>query len=325
MTENRHPGSPQVSQSWDTYWHGSRDSDAYSAGGTSHPTVLAFWEDVFAAARDDYDDLKVVDVASGSGAIVQGAMRVFSDELPDFTCVDISDSAIKALCRRFSKVQGIVADAREIPLSSESYDLATSQFGIEYAGLDAVAEMTRLVAPQGTLALLLHHRRGGIYRQCSASLAAIRQMASARFIPLAVDMFSAGFAVIQGGDKRKYEKAVKEFVPAIRSMESIMRQFGQQVADGTILRLYQDVRTIHERLQNYDPGEVLDWLSGMQREVDAFAGRMQSMCDAAIDKKAFSALCRSVENQDFEITRREPLQVPDRDEVLAWALVARRR
>ena len=68
--------------------------------------------------------------------------RTVLDGLPaEFTCIDISESAISTLVDRFPEVSGVVADARAIPLESESYDVAASQFGIEYAGLEAIDEM----------------------------------------------------------------------------------------------------------------------------------------------------------------------------------------
>lgn len=313
-----------TASSWDKYWHGAKRDGAYSAGGSSHPVVLAFWDEFFRSKPGDSDDLNIVDIASGSGAVVECAKSVFGAQLPDFTCVDISDSAIRSLQQRFPDVHGVVADARNIPLDSAHYGIVTSQFGIEYAGLDAIDEAIRLVTPHGYLALLIHYRDGGIYRQCAASLDATGQIDAAKFITYAIDMFREGFEVLRGGDKNKYEAAARQFVPAIGAMESIMKQHGQHVADGTVLRLYKDVRTVHERMPNYEPEEVLDWLRGMQGEIEAYAGRMRSMCDAAIDADKFEELCRTVESGGFRITRRDPLIVPDRSEPIAWALVATR-
>lgn len=314
----------QIAGSWDKYWQGTRHGATYSSGGTSHPVVLSFWDNFFKSVQDARGELKIIDIASGGGAVVESAKTAFGGQLPDFTCIDISDSAISALNQRFPGVHGVVADARTIPLGSGSYDIATSQFGIEYAGMGAMEELMRLVAPGGQLAVLLHHREGGIFRQCSASLDAVRQMTDAKFIPYAITMFKEGFEVCRGADRARFDAAAKQFMPAIRAMESIMRQHGRHVADGTILRLYQDVRNMHDRMQHYEPSEVLNWLDGMQGEIEAFAGRMASMRDAAIDADTFAELCEKLEDHGFGISRREPLVVPERNVPLAWALIAMR-
>ncbi len=308
--------------SWDTYWHGAQHGAAYTAGGTSHPLVLSFWEDFFKKPSTHSRTPRIIDIASGSGAVVDSAKAAFGGQLPDFTCLDISDSAISMLQKRFPEVHGIVADACSIPLESTSFDIVTSQFGIEYAGLEALDEVLRLVAPGGQLALLLHYQHGGIYRQCAASLDAIQKMQEARFIPNCITLFDAGFAVGRGADRKAFDSAAKQFAPAIRSVEAIMKQHGTEVADGTIVRLYKDVRTIYKRMAHYESTEVLDWLKRMQDEVRAYAGRMASMCESAIDAGAFEQLCDKLRGQNYELLRSEPLVVPGRDLPLAWALVA---
>ena len=114
---NGESGDPaRISDSWDTYWRGSGSADAYSAGGTSHPVIVSFWEDFFRSPRGSDAGARIVDIASGNGAILEIARRVFGDTFPDFTCVDISESAIASINRRFPSVTGVTADIRDIPL-----------------------------------------------------------------------------------------------------------------------------------------------------------------------------------------------------------------
>jgi SAM-dependent methyltransferase len=309
---------------WDTYWQGAGSGAAFSRGGTSHPVVLSFWGSFFAKVREDYVRPRVADIASGSGAVVDCALSTLGGDPAVFTCVDISEAAIDALVTRLPHVKGIVADASNVPLESESFDIVTSQFGIEYAGLDAIDEIARLPAAGGTLALLLHHRNGGIYRQCAASRDAIRMMQSVAFIPRAVAMFEAGFVACHGSGRAAYEAAARDLKPAVREMESIMRRYGREVADGTIIRLYKDVATIHGRMQNYEPSEVLSWLRGMQMELEAYAERMASMCDAAIDADVFASLRDRLQPMGYTIDRADALQNVAAGVPLGWVLIAER-
>lgn len=319
---NESTESLPVIESWDTYWQGAKTSGAYTGGGSSHPLVTSFWTHFFVLAKARKSDLKIVDIASGNGAIVDCANRVFEGELPEFTCLDVSESAIRILEERFPGVRGIVADAASIPLDSAGFDIVTSQFGVEYAGLEALDEIARLVSAGGELALLLHHRGGAIHEQCGASLDATRQMQAAEFIPKCIAMFEAGYAALQGGDQAQYTAAGKQFSPAIKAMESILAQYGTDVADGTILRLYRDVRTIHGRMRHYEPTDVVGWLGKLKEETDAYAGRMASMVDVAIDETRFQQICTDLGDSGFEILRAEPLASGDQAPPLAWALVA---
>lgn len=322
---NETPEHAPVIESWDTYWQGAGATDAFTGGGAAHPLVGAFWVHYFSNIRARGDEPRVIDIASGSGAVVECASTVFVDGLPDFTCLDVSDAAIRMLEERFPGVHGVVSDAASVALDSGSYDIVTSQFGVEYAGLDAVDELLRLLATSGELALLLHHRDGVIFDQCVASLDAIEKMQASGFIPRCIAVFETGYAAQKGGDREPYSAAGREFAPAISAMEDIIRQHGTEVADGTILKLYRDVRNIHGRMQHYEPGEIIAWLERMQDEVVAFAGRMASMRDVAIDSERFDRLCADLTEKGLEILRAEPLASADDAPPLAWALVAKKQ
>ncbi|MDH3990112.1 MAG: DUF4826 family protein [Gammaproteobacteria bacterium] len=319
---DRNSDSPSVAESWESNSNVAPHDAAYTSGSIGHPAILSFWGDFFRVAKSEYDTPKVIDIASGNGTVVECANSAFDGQLSNFTCLDVSAAAINVLKQRFPAVRTIVADACSIPLDSASYDLATSQFGIEYAGLDAMDEITRLIAPGGQLALLLHHQAGGIYREYAASLDALERMQQARFIPYAIAMFEEGFAACRGADRAKYEAAAKQLAPAVQTLESIMMQHGQHVAGDIILRLYTDVGKIHEGIQHYEPSEVLDWLHKMDDELHSFARRMASMRDAAIDSKTFDRLCEGLRKKAYTIKRAEPFTVSGQQLPLAWVLIA---
>lgn len=313
----------KTAEGWDAYWEGTQHGAAYTGGGSTHPAILSFWDRTFAGIRARHPAPRIVDVASGNGALVERALRSFG-ERAQIVCFDVSEAAVHSLAKRFATAACIVADARRIPIESGVADLVASQFGVEYAGTAAVTGAARLVSADGALALLLHHRHGGIYHQCAASLDAVRELQAAEFVPRAIDMFETGFAALRGGDVSRYETAARSMVPAVHAAESIIRRYGRHVADDTIRRLYEDVKTMHGRMPNYEAAEVLGWLAGMREELASYAGRMSSMCDAAIGEAGFEALCGDLVREGFELDRAEPLINAERNMPLAWALVARR-
>jgi len=322
---NKHDSdNSKVAESWDTYWHGTGDVGAYSSGGVNHPVILTFWDQFFETMKQKYNSPKIIDIASGNGAVVERALAAYGDEQPDITCLDVSEAAITNIRDRFPQVDGIVTDARNIPLDSGSFDIATSQFGVEYAGLEAISEVARLLTTGGRLALIMHNQSGSIHRECEESLDAIVQLRDSRFVTYATEMFSAGFEAVRGADRTPYEAAAKKLAPAIAALESIIKQYGQHVAGDTIARLYNDMGQIHERIQHYEPTEVLSWLNSINGELDAYAGRMSSMSESAIGDKAFEQVVTGLRRQGFTIEGAEPLQLPNHDLPLAWILVAKK-
>jgi SAM-dependent methyltransferase len=311
----------KVTKSWDTYWQGIVDEAAYSAGGIHHPLLKKFWEHFFRNAVSADRRPRCLDIACGNGAVVEFCQATLGAGNSEITCVDIAEGAIASITRRFPGVSGIVADATKIPLESASFDYVSSQFGVEYAGDGAMTEAARLVRPGGRLGLLVHHSGGSIFRDCAASLAAIRATQEARFIPLAIRLFETGFAACNGGDRAPYDAAGVALNPAVKAIEGILDKHGHHVADDTIRRLYCDVADIHGSIQKYTPDEVIDWLQRMDTELDAFAGRMASMCESALDEPAFQATVQALVESGLAIDSAAPLAPPG-DKPLAWAITA---
>lgn len=314
----------ESAHSWDTYWQGTGDVGAFSAGGVSHPAIAAFWGNFFSAVASRGQVTQLLDVATGNGAILETALSILKAKTTSITCVDISAAAIENVEKRFPGTQGVVADARSIPLDSEQFNLVTSQFGVEYAGLEAVGEAARLVASGGQLALLLHIEGGIVHKECSASLAAIEKLQASNFVPYAIELFETGFAAVRGADRTAYDAAGAQLAPAIQIAEVIMAEHGEGVAGDTIARLYSDVGKIHNDMPKYEPEEVLEWLTSMNNELRAYADRMSSMMAAAVDEVAFKGLCKNLQSSGFSLDRSEPLVPDEQPAPLAWVLVASR-
>jgi ubiquinone/menaquinone biosynthesis C-methylase UbiE len=313
---------PAGTHGWDTYWQGTRDKDSYASAGERHPAITSFWDETLNKILAAASNVRILDIATGSGAVIENLFQQAVDDQPDISCVDISEVAIDSVRRRYPSVVGIVADARSIPLESSRYDFVTSQFGIEYAGLDALDEAARLIAPGGSLAMLMHIRPGLIFDECSAALDAVRRTKKAEFVERTLRFFKAGFAAVRGADRASYEKAGSKLNPAIEAVEAILSEHGEHIAGGTIAKLYFDVARIHTRIQTYDPDEVLEWLRTMGRELDEYGARMASMCDASVDERTFGEFGERLRNHGFTIIQGEPL-LPAGDTLpIAWALRA---
>jgi ubiquinone/menaquinone biosynthesis C-methylase UbiE len=318
------PDSSQLAESWDAYWTGTGEIGAYSSGGISHPATQGFWDETFQAVKRDFGLPSIIDIASGNGVVVECALDHFASGKVDITCIDLSATAVAKIRKRFPSVHGLVSDARSIPLESGSIDIATSQFGIEYGGQEAVDEAARLLAPGGRLVLMMHKKESIIHNACSINLQAMSEFQESQFIPYAIEMFTAGFEAVGGSDRAPYDQAASRFAPAVNTAEAIMNKYGQQAAGEVIARIYGDVGRMHGKIQYYEPAEVLDWLNRMNEELKSYAKRMFSMTQVAIDDESFERMCAGLRHRGYAINRAEPLNTPIDDHPLAWVLVASR-
>jgi len=314
----------EQSDSWDTYWRGIGAASAYSSGGVNHPLIHNFWDDFFNHQMGKLDNPRIIDIASGNGAVLKQALDIFANQPFSLSSLDVSSAAIENIAQQFPMVEGLVADAASIPLESSSFDLVCSQFGVEYAGQEAIFETARLVADGGYLVLLLHCQGSTIDLECKQSLDATRRLQDSGFIEKSSILFKAAFAAMQGAARQPYEDAAKQLAPAISSLEDIMREYGPHVAGDTIIRLYNDVDEIHQKIQRVDQQEVLSWLEGMQLELEAYAARMTTMSQAAINADDFELIKTQLDTSGFSFERAEFLQGTEHEQILAWCVIARK-
>ena len=323
--DNTNSDSLSADSSWDRYWRGMKAGGQFGVGGASHPRLNEFWRDYFSSITSSSEPMKMIDIGSGDGAVVATAVDTMGVDTVRLTCLDISPHSMDLLRQRYPDVDGIVADAHRIPLESGAFDLVTSQFGVEYAGTAAFGEAARLVAPGGQLALLVHHRSSIMYEDCSASLDAVEGLRACQFITRSMTLFETGFATLQGADRGLYDAAAQDMLPAYRELEQIMRRHGKHVAGDTLLRLYEDVDNIHQRMEHYDPTEILQWLARMDSELDGYVQIMTAMRDAALSEPQFLTVTETVKDAGLAVQQALPLRGDEPGLPIAWVLTARRQ
>ena len=316
-----------VVKDWDTYWRGSADGAAFGSEGVDHPLVRQFWLDSLSVLSEGGWVPRLLDVASGRGAVVDVTQSVFGDGGAAVSCLDTSEWAIKSLVERFPFAEGVVGNAGEMPFPDGSFDIATSQFGVEYAGLDAVDEMARVVAPGGTLILLMHLNGGMIDQECAANIDAINDLQGIGFLPAATRLFTEGRKCIHGetdGSRDDYDAAVEDMMPVFREFGALLKKHGDDAAGGTIATLYRESDRIYGRIMHHDLDEVLSWLERMGDELISYTGRMQSMRDAANNATDFEALAGRLGERGCSVSISDPLRDNVSQQDVAWQLIARR-
>ena len=318
------PGSGSDSAAfWDTYWRGTHENAAHREGGPQEPVLSGFWTDFFRRELALRADPAVLDLACGNGAVT-GHARSVAPGLQVY-CSDYSLSALLELERRHPGCTCLVADAARLPLAAASFDLVVSQFGLEYAGEAALGEAAALLAPGGVLALLIHVHEGGIYRECELNRDVLRELQALEVLPLARAAFAAGFALNRGEcTPETFKQAERAFTPAVRGLEQLLRDRGPAAAGGLPQRLYQDIAHMYRRMSAYEPADILQWLSGMQGELQAYTGRMQSMLDAAWREDRLDAATGKLLARGFRLLQRDQLTVPGHALPAAWRMVLTR-
>lgn len=138
---------------WTGYWLGA-GRDFGCLPGAPKPlndALLATWSS-FAAELPQ--GAKLLDIATGSGAVVRALMAL----RPDIAAIGIDSAALPDLGPAPAlDLRGNI-DAAALPFDDGSFDGVSSQFGIEYCTAAALAEAARVLRPGGALAFIVHCR-----------------------------------------------------------------------------------------------------------------------------------------------------------------------
>jgi len=315
-----------VAADWDRYWRGTWEASAHEDGSPQDAALEGFWQQFFQAAGYRKSQGSLLDVACGNGAVIRYAQQ-FSSRAPQCFAFDYSHAALLNLQSRYANVCCTAGDGNKPPYVAASFDTVVSQFGIEYAGAgaSAVAAVAPLVAPGGYLALVMHLHDGAIYKECADNYRALEDVKQLDILELARSAFLAGFAInARTGSVAVFKQAERAFTPAVRGLEQLLQRWGPQVAGGLLQQLYRDIAEMYKNMSAYAEAEVIAWVDGMTVEIDAYAGRMLSMVNAAVDEPACDRLCQQLSAIGFTRLNRDKLRIGAKAEFAAWTLVAQR-
>lgn len=315
---------------WDAYWRNARSGSERKEGGAQDAALEGFWMKHFQAVLPALGpEPQMLDLGAGSGPVIRFALAsvsaVGSDSDLHVFALDSSAAALAELRERHRRAACVAADAAYCPFEDRTFDLVTSQFGLEYAGPAAITEAARLVKVGGVLSVVLHLHGGGIYRECAVNLEAINAIRECDLLGCFGRLFEtaatkpkseASNALLRGADEK--------LAQAVTAAEDVFRRLGKDVASGMLFRLYTDVGHMYRRLGAYEPTEVFNWINVMQSELESYSGRMASMLDAALTPVQLEQAVDRFRAAGLAISLRDTLKIGQAAVPAAWLLVASR-
>lgn len=313
-----------AASSWDDYWRLTPEAAAHRGGAPQDELLRRFWSDVFAAARVE-GRRRVLDVACGNGAVFESAPEAGDERGSEgfqLCGLDSSPAALQGLARRFPMVHAVGGNAAHMPFADRSFDLVTSQFGIEYAGPEAVDEAARILAFNGRVVAVAHMRNGGLFRENVANREAMGVVVDSSLLPRLKDLYQAHVAMRRGaGSRPAFRRAEGALAEACGEVGRALARLGPAVAGGAVARLQEEVVYMARRMDSHDPAEVARWAALCAHEAESYRGRMDSMLAAAIDESGVERLKKRAESRGLILRTRDQLVMGSRSEAAAWALV----
>lgn len=305
---------------WETFWNSNTTchADATLKGSVQLKTI---WQTQFHSSLPTDCTLKAVDLATGAGSACR-LLDTHSQENGiqlDLTCVDYSKKALDNLKILLPSAHTLVADCAALPLSSASTDLVMSQYGIEYAGINAFREAVRILRQGGKAILLTHLKEGAIYKECRSNYDILYRTANLGIL-LATQKAIADLSKANAGSVPDLPIARHQEKIAELSSElgQIVRSNPDTPAGHFLQHLYQDLKRLFSNPIAIDPLTIHDWCESINCELISYLERMNSMLNSALDRPDLLDIQSVMSENGFIPAPQSPRKIQVEDEEIAW-------
>lgn len=297
-----------VADPWTIYWQAdNQDSCIASASKTDAEQISRLWQKFAAGLANNST---ILDLATGNGAVPLALLR--GNPGLQITGVDLAQIdpvrflSSTDLLESVTFVGGI--DVCSMPFESGSFDAATSQFGIEYAPIEAaLAEATRVVASGGSLNFLLHHADSEIVAPARTKL---REMESLLSDGGVIDRL-AGF--VRGDvDMNELDAAGMMHLDGVAGRRADVT--GQ---------VFRGVNQVIQSVQQHDSEAALELVSSMTMRLRADRDRLTQLTNAALTESDVNSIGDALQQLRVEVHAMSPYCVQpgtDQEALLGWYL-----
>lgn len=209
--------------------------------GETFPTNLEkFWKGVFEKVGRDNPYSVILDIGTGNGLIPLMARE--ESESFDLVGIDFAKVPPPSQEKRIDIQQ---MNAEDLKFPDGSFDLVTSNFGIEYTKMDiALKEAIRVLRPGGRTELVLHHPESKTAKNMQVAAGLHRELERRRILP-EMENFLLSF-------KRKRQNKWKTF---IKNLES---QSDDDYVQAVRLSIFNEIARSGKSLEQLTPESLID-------------------------------------------------------------------
>ncbi|WP_429912976.1 class I SAM-dependent methyltransferase [Glycocaulis sp.] len=312
---------------WDTYWQGKGgESQAVNAPGIARELAV-FWNTHAGGALEGRPGARLLDLACGAGVVALESARAAQARCVDLqiVCMDIALEALLAAREGLSgagNVSVIAGDAGALPFAAGSFDLVFSQFGVEYAGMDALSQAPVVLAEGGELAFLCHYKDGAIHAESLRNLRVWDAVETSGLLNLALDLLETAYAADEGkGSQEGLHTCGVAYRQAAEQTGALAQNSDGEAAQN-VLRLLGDIAQLIRRRAAYDRDDARGWIRAQTRSCAAVRQRLQDMTAAALDAGQVQAVLAAWREQGFDVPDPDALTLGDDTKPGAWLLKA---
>jgi hypothetical protein len=304
---------------WSQFWRSAGSSLASEA--VRLPVLHKLWAEILIKIPPPADGAPLLELAAGSGSVSRHISKISHLAASTQLALDASVEALSEL--RCGEI-AVAGDLHGLPFIQRSMHLITSQFGVEYAGLDGFASAFDCVSAGGYFAFVIHLSDGVIHEECVENSRLIGHFLESSFLPVAQGLINTSTGAQLSPD---HHQKAQMFRQTLSGVEQLLISATDGQAKDTLLQVYNAVADMVEAPRHYEAAVVDGWFSKTHAELAGYAQRMDQMCRSALSQQDRTAVTQLAEMRGFDITR-HGIVYDDEDGLrpapVAWHIVARR-
>jgi ubiquinone/menaquinone biosynthesis C-methylase UbiE len=309
----------QQSKSWSRYWaQGGRDA---CFSGSDLAILQPLWRNFFSGLEPGS---RVLDLATGKGAVLQTAAIVSSAQDKKFELVGVDYAEIPAnITQGFQLVGNVTLE--KLPFEGQSFDAVSSQFGFEYADQEqAFSEMMRVLAPSARFQMVIHMEQGAIASETRGRLNNLDALGGKEGLIALVEKL-AKLEVKKGRDKAVVTNIHQELSKkAAEAFETVRQTIIGAEADDAAKHLFTFLGTLWAKRAGFEPNDVLAKAQEAGAELGAYQLRLQAMLEAAMSKEQIEGLAKLASEQGFTCEMSEVQSEASGAKSIAWCFSGNR-
>lgn len=294
-----------ANQGWRDYWKSDRPASCVPENEATAREIAKFWVGVFDVLPDGS---RILDIATGNGILLAHATMASRQGNKSFelTGVDLAEidpqQFLSEFPPGFEKVRFVAGTAAEdLPFGAGEFDVVVSQYGLEYARLDkALAEVERVLAPDGRLVWLAHCEDSAVVRQNRDQCAQVKYLLAPRG---PIDAMEKFVARIRKG--KSLSNAGQRLQAALADAEAYCREHAPA-------RVVTEVCTViaesANRWQAYRPGDLAQMLADSRQRLIRHRHRINDLIGAVMSPERLQRVEQRLLGAGWSDVAIEPLR-----------------